>query len=87
MLGDNFGENAKILYACKANTNIHILKVVKDAGIHGIDAVSPEEIKSALLAGFKPNDIFYTANYIRDNEIKETLDLGVNLNVGELESL
>jgi len=43
------------LYACKANTNPNILKIMRLNGIHGIDAVSPNEIEVALQAGFLNN--------------------------------
>jgi diaminopimelate decarboxylase len=42
------------LYACKANTNTNILKIMRENGINGIDAVSPNEVLVALKAGFKP---------------------------------
>jgi len=42
------------MFACKANTNIAIMKLIKSCGIRGIDAVSLGEIKISLAAGFAP---------------------------------
>jgi len=56
-----------ILFACKANSNIEILKVFKNLG-SGIDAISPGEVFLALQAGFKPEQILLTAtNLTRDH--------------------
>ncbi|MFM1972210.1 MAG: hypothetical protein RL185_892, partial [Bacteroidota bacterium] len=41
----------RFFYACKALTNIHILKVVKDMGCN-IDCSSINEVKLALHVGF-----------------------------------
>ncbi|MGZ7119370.1 MAG: diaminopimelate decarboxylase, partial [Methanobacterium sp.] len=43
----------KIFYACKANTNLAVMRILQQEG-SGIDAVSPGEIYTALLAGFGP---------------------------------
>jgi len=72
--------NFQILYACKANTNLAILKILEDEG-SGIDAVSPGEIYMALLAGFKPEKILYTGNNLRDDEISFAVGSGVMVNI------
>src|SRR5688572_14862093 len=53
----------KINYACKALTNINILKLMHGLG-SGIDAVSIGEIKLSLLAGFAPQQIVFTPNSV-----------------------
>src|SRR5680860_567735 len=55
--------NLKIKYAAKALSNISILKLMKKAGI-GMDAVSIEEVKLCLHAGFAPQEIMYTPNCV-----------------------
>jgi diaminopimelate decarboxylase len=40
-------------YACKANSNINILKLMRDEGL-GLDLVSPGEIELALHLNFDP---------------------------------
>ncbi|MCU0470513.1 MAG: diaminopimelate decarboxylase, partial [Arcicella sp.] len=44
--------NLKIKYACKANTNLAILKLMRKYGVE-IDVVSPEELRLALMAGYE----------------------------------
>lgn len=75
------------MFACKANTNIAIMKLIKSCGIKGIDAVSLGEIKIALAAGFAPLDIQFTANFVNWEELKEALAEGVLLCIGELDTL
>lgn len=72
--------NFQILYACKANTNLTVLRILEDEG-SGIDAVSPGEIYMALLAGFKPEKILYTGNNLRDDEILFAAESGVMINI------
>lgn len=44
----------KAMFACKANTNVAIMKLILSQGVTGIDAVSAEEAKIAIIAGFAP---------------------------------
>lgn len=73
----------KLLYACKANTNQEILKVVKAHGL-GIDAVSMGEVFLALKTGFKPQDILFTGDNSTEEEIAYCMDNNVPLNIGSL---
>ena len=57
------GTNARFFYACKALTNLHVLRYIKDLGA-GADCSSINEVKLAMLAGFAPTDILYTSNGI-----------------------
>jgi diaminopimelate decarboxylase len=53
ILRDSFKDvNIKIKYACKANTNLSILKLMRKHGVE-IDVVSPEELRLALMAGYE----------------------------------
>lgn len=76
----------KILYACKALTNIHILKHIKSLGA-GLDAVSIEEVQIALMAGFQPNEILFTPNGVAMQEIHEAVKLGVLINIDNISVL
>jgi diaminopimelate decarboxylase len=49
----------RILYAVKANTNLSILRVLREEGAE-VDAVSPGEVHAALQAGYKPEQILFT---------------------------
>ncbi|MDG1278892.1 MAG: diaminopimelate decarboxylase [Algoriphagus sp.] len=77
------GVALKIKYATKALSNISILKVVKSAGA-GVDAVSIEEVRLGLLAGFLPAEIMYTPNCVSFEEVQEAVDLGVTINLDNL---
>jgi len=76
----------KIFYACKALSNIHILKVIKDMGCN-IDCSSINEVRLALYVGFLPNNILYTSNSVGFDEINTAIELGVNVNIDSLSNL
>ncbi|MGB0432100.1 MAG: diaminopimelate decarboxylase [Bacteroidia bacterium] len=78
--------NLKIKYACKANTNINILKLLKNEG-SGLDTVSINEVRIGLKAGFAPDDILYTPNCVSFEEIQKAVDLGVNINIDNISVL
>lgn len=73
-------------YACKALTNIHILKHIKEIGLN-IDCSSVNEVELALYVGFSPHQILYTSNGIHINEIIRAKELGVNVNIDSLSNL
>ncbi len=76
----------KIKYATKALSNINILKLLKAAGT-GVDAVSIEEVKLGMHAGFDPKDIMYTPNCVAFEEIQEAVSLGVMINIDNIPML
>ena len=77
---------ARFFYACKALTNINILKYIQQLGA-GLDCVSIYEVRLGIKAGFKPGNILYTPNCVDFNEIVEAKDLGVNLNIDNISIL
>ena len=79
-------KNLQINYAVKALSNISILKYMINLG-SGIDAVSIQEVKLALKAGINPKKILYTPNGVSIEEIKEVSELGVSINIDNLEVL
>lgn len=80
------GTPTRFFYACKALTNIHILKVVKEMGCN-IDCSSINEVKLALHVGFLPSNILYTSNSVGFDEIVEAVELGVHVNIDSLSNL
>ncbi|RPA66521.1 diaminopimelate decarboxylase [Cyclobacteriaceae bacterium YHN15] len=76
----------KIKYATKALSNINILKLMKKAGT-GVDAVSIEEVKLCMHAGFEPHEIMYTPNSVSFEEIQEAENLGVMINIDNIPML
>ncbi len=81
--------DTEIHYACKANTNLAILRILEQEG-SCIDAVSIGEVLTCLKAGFTPERIMYTGVNVSDNELKEIVDTGCRINIdseSELERL
>jgi diaminopimelate decarboxylase len=86
-LADAFNEvNVKIKYACKALTNINILKYLRKQGA-GLDTVSIQEVNLGLLAGYAPSEILYTPNCVSFDEIQKAVDLGVVINLDNISIL
>ncbi len=81
-----------ILYAVKANSNSHILKIIIDEYLKmgetvGIDAVSPGEVALILKAGVLPENILFTGNNTTDEEINFVVEKGVLPNIDSLSRL
>lgn len=80
------GLDTQFFYACKALTNISILRYIKDTGCN-IDCSSINEVKLALHAGFPPGRVLYTSNGIAFSEIEEAVAAGVHVNIDSLSNL
>lgn len=76
----------KINYAAKALTNISVLKLFRKLK-SGLDAVSIQEVKLALEAGFEPNDLLFTPNSVSIKEIERAVQYGVRINIDNIEIL
>lgn len=76
----------RFFYACKALTNINILKYIKGLGA-SLDCVSINEVKLGIKAGFEKNHLLFTPNCVDFNEILEAKELGVNLNIDNISIL
>jgi len=73
----------KIKYATKALSNINILKLIRKAGA-GVDAVSIEEVKLCMLAGYTASEIMYTPSGVSFEEIQEAVGMGIMINLDSL---
>lgn len=80
------GVSLKIKYACKALTNLSVLKFMKHLGA-GLDAVSIQEVELGIIAGFAPAEILYTPNCVSFDEIKRAVELGVMINIDNISVL
>ncbi len=78
--------NARFFFACKSLTNVSVLKYINSLGA-AIDCVSINEVKLALMAGFKTSDILYTPNCVDFEEILAAKELGVNINIDNISIL
>jgi len=76
----------RFFYACKALTNVNVLKVLAAEG-SGIDCVSINEARLALLAGFTPDRIIFTPNSVGMDEYQEAVSMGVHINIDNLNIL
>ena len=76
----------RIHYACKALTNISVLRFIRRLGA-GLDTVSIQEVQLGLHAGFQPEEILYTPNCVSMEEISMAVDLGVHINIDNLSIL
>ncbi len=79
-------KNTRFFYACKALTNINILKLMNSLGA-GLDTVSLQEVQLGLKAGFSPQDIIFTPNCVDLEEIIAAKDLGVHINIDNISIL
>ncbi len=80
------GSKVRIKYACKALSNLNILKHMKALGA-GLDTVSVQEVWLGRKAGFAPEDILYTPNCVSMDEIRLAVDAGVQINIDNISIL
>lgn len=76
----------KIYYACKANSNLSILKIFKDLGCN-VDVVSAGELFLALEAGFSPQQILFTGNNLPSWEMEYAVKRNILMTVDSLSQL
>lgn len=79
-----------VCYAVKANSNLHILRLLSDLG-SGFDVVSGNELKRCLLAGADKNKIVFSGVAKSEEEIKFAIEsdiLSINIeSFGEFERI
>jgi len=73
-------------FSIKANSNLELLKIARDEGLHA-DAMSPGEIYVLLKAGFKPEEIFYVSNNVSEEEMKFAIEKGIITSIDSLSQL
>jgi len=78
--------DTNFFYACKALTNINVLRYIKSVGCN-VDCSSINEVMLAIKAGFEPKKILYTSNNIAFSEIETAQRLGVHINIDSLSNL
>ncbi|WP_276725818.1 diaminopimelate decarboxylase [Pantoea septica] len=77
-----------VRFAQKACSNIHILRLMRAAGVK-VDSVSLGEIERALAAGFEPGgeDIVFTADVFDRPTLARIAELKVPVNAGSVDML
>ncbi len=78
--------NAKVCYAYKANTSLAICNILRQEGASA-DVVSTGELRTALKAGVKPEDIIFTNNAKTREELEFAIDYGAIIDVDSLDEL
>ena len=73
-------------YAMKANTNIHLLSIIREEGLR-IDASSPGEVVAAMAAGYTPDQIMFIVNGASAAALQHAADLGLMVSVDSLSQL
>src|SRR5229473_3062906 len=74
----------KFCYASKANSNMAVLGVVREAGID-IEVNSGGELFKALRAGFRPDQIIFNGTSKTDEELDEAVRAGIySINVDSI---
>lgn len=79
-------KNFKVNYSPKANSNLELIKIVRDEGLW-VDAMSPGEIYVNLKAGYKPEEIFYISNNVSEDEFLYVIHAGVKISVDSVSQL
>ncbi len=85
-LTSSFHKTTRFFYACKALSNINILKYVQQLGA-GLDCVSINEVKLGLKAGFSKDKILFTPNCVDLSEIEEAMSFKVHINIDNISIL
>ena len=77
-----------VRFAQKACSNIHILRLMRAAGVK-VDSVSLGEIERVLVAGFQPGgeDIVFTADVLDSPTLARIAELKVPVNAGSVDML
>tara|TARA_B100000575_G_scaffold271529_1_gene252899 strand:+ start:125 stop:1330 length:1206 start_codon:yes stop_codon:yes gene_type:complete len=76
----------QINYAVKALSNVSVLKYINKLGA-GIDTVSIQEVLLGIKAGYTHEKIIYTPNGVSIEEIKKVSEMGVKINIDNLNTL
>jgi diaminopimelate decarboxylase len=78
---------ARICYAMKANPHRGILRLLRRRGAW-IDAVSPNEVRTALAAGFPPERVLYTGTSVSRADLRAVFAIdGLTVNIDAAEQL
>src|ERR1043165_8648893 len=80
------GHPTKFFYACKALTNVNILKHMRKLGAL-LDCVSINEVKLGMMAGYEPSQILFTPNCVDFSEIVTGVEMGVMMNIDNISIL
>jgi diaminopimelate decarboxylase len=72
------GEETELFYAVKANSNLEILKAIRD-DVDGLDISSTGEMKQGILAGYDPGRMSFAGPGKTVEELAEAVERGVGV--------
>jgi len=75
-----------IRFAQKANSNIHLLRMMRELGV-AVDAVSQGEIARAIAAGYAPADVVFTADVFDRPTLDTVVGSAIPVNAGSIDML
>jgi diaminopimelate decarboxylase len=75
-----------VSYSSKANANLTLLQIVREEGLRA-DAMSLGEMHILLHAGFEPEEIFFVANNVAEEELRFALDHDILISADSLSLL
>ena len=78
--------NFKVNYSVKANSNLHLLEIIRQEGL-SVDAMSPGEIFVELAAGFSAEQILYICNNVSSEEMRFAVEHGILTSLDSLSQL
>ena len=78
--------NFVVNYAMKANTNTHLMSIIREEGLR-IDASSQGEAIAAMAAGYTPGEIMFIVNNVSPDELKFAIDKNITVSVDSLSQL
>lgn len=73
-------------YSIKANSNLHLLRIIREEGLHA-DVMSPGELYVAKKAGFESRELFFIPNNVSDEEMQYAIDNNVLISVDSISQL
>ena len=73
-------------FSVKANTNIHLLKIVHEEGLYA-DVMSPGEIYLAKASGFTSDELFFIPNNVTKEDMLYAINEGVLLSLDSLSQI
>ena len=79
-------KGTSIYFACKANANPEILKLLQKLG-SSVECVSKEEVVAAMRAGFTADTVLYTCSYATTEELTYVLSKKIKINIDSLGQL
>jgi diaminopimelate decarboxylase len=75
-----------IYYACKANTNLSLMTILRHQGLN-VDCVSRGEILAAFRAGYPRERISFTGNNVSENDMLWILEQGIELTLDSVDQV